>query len=246
MKTKSPQTAPKQPILGTEHQNMPNNEQHSPLGDKEGKITIAKQSITIDNKKVTLWGIEHLNSILDRIESDPTLTLSMICKEQGLNNSYLSKKLKPLKEERALIRDKLFGERLKSMMTDRLNQHVHLDGILHGQLADVRGELAQKKLSIARKEKLRKEEKDLVYRIGSNWIALSNTLKPLGVSVQGMTGTPKDNITTNILNIFIEGDKPVSDDRALEIAKEKSGKLSAYFKTKERLDGVEDAEVIDD
>ena len=213
------------------------------VANKALGISPERQALAKSNKKVSE---SECFVILDRLDADRSLTLTVIAKEYGISHQYLSQQLAPVREKRIALRDKLFGERLKGMMTTRLDTHDQLNNILQTMLAEVETELSKSRLPKARKEWLNKERTNLVYRIGSNWIALSNTLKPLGVTVSSGDHTPNNISPVNILQIFVKKDgKPVESGEAEAIAAKELAELVAYGKEMEDLGGenkVEEAE----
>ncbi len=214
-------------------------EQHSKTAVS---ISPDTQSPSKSNKKISE---QECFVILDRLEADRTLTMTVIAKEYSISHQYLGQQLAPVREKRTAIKDKLFGDRLKGMMTIRLDTHDQLNNILQEMLSDVETEL-KGKVSKTRKTELNKERANLVYRIGSNWIALSNTLKPLGVTVSRPGDTPVNISPVNILNIFVKKDgKSVGEDEARVIAAEELADLASYLEEKKGLSDAVEAEFED-
>jgi len=209
-------------------------------GKSQENIPIPTLSSSENKKKLSET---ELNELLERLETDKTLTITALAKELDMSQSYLSHQLIPAREKRRQLVWQRVGNDLQDLIVERLKTHKQLDDILQGLLKETQDKLSSDKAKTDDKVKLVRELKDLVYRVGTNWIGLANTLKPLGVAVPGSLGTPKDSHTVNILNIFVDNDGLVDGNRALDIAREKSRRLSEYFRMKERLDGAEAVEV---
>ena len=212
------------------------------LNNVDSTLSISPEQRILDksNKKLDRSVMEH---ILDRLEADKNLTMTSIAKEYSVSRQRLSQLLQPVREARLALRDKLFGEKLKNMMTYRLETHDQLDTILQELLnkaqTTIKGECTVEQHVI-----LAREVKDLVYRIGSNWIAFANTMKPLGVTVSSGDRTPNNSSPVNILNIFIKKDGKSVEDAgdAQGVALEELRKLNEHVEDMKNLGKFEEAE----
>ncbi|MCK5128070.1 MAG: helix-turn-helix domain-containing protein [candidate division Zixibacteria bacterium] len=86
------------------------------------------------------------------------------------------------------------------------------------------------------KQALTKERNDLIYRTGSNQIALVNTLKPLGITNLPFWGGAKTNPTANLYQFFIKVDGTSASDI------DESFRLALELKKRQEAFASEEAE----